>query len=118
MTEKKIVIIDHKLGNLFSVQHACEKLGIHPVITNDIYKIRNADGLILPGVGAFGDAMQNLHYLKLVNPIIEFANSGKPLMGVCLGMQLLLNESEEFGHNKGLGVRDNDFRLKNLSFLW
>jgi imidazole glycerol-phosphate synthase subunit HisH len=104
MRSRKIVILDYNVGNLFSVKHAFETLGIDSEITNSKEKILNADGLVLPGVGAFGDAMQSLKHLDLVIPILEFANSGKPLMGVCLGMQLLLERSEEFGNTDGLGL--------------
>lgn len=90
--------------NLFSVQHACECIGIHSYITSDIDLIMQSDGVILPGVGAFGDAMANLKRLDLVNPIKDFIESEKPLMGICLGMQLLMSDSEEFGEHKGLNI--------------
>jgi len=101
---KKISIIDYGIGNLHSVLKACEFVGINAEITNDKNKIISSDAIILPGVGAFSDAMDSLNRLDLVSPIIDFANSGKPLMGVCLGMQLLLRESEELGLTKGLGI--------------
>jgi glutamine amidotransferase len=100
--EKRIAIIDYNLGNLFSVYHACTTLGYKAKITNDKKEISEADFLILPGVGAFGDAMNTLHQLDLVSPILDFINSGKPFLGVCLGLQLLFSESEEFGAHKGL----------------
>lgn len=106
MNNSKVSIIDYGIGNLFSVLKACEFAGMKPTITSDIKEIMSSDAIILPGVGAFGDAMDNLHKYDLVNPIIDFANSGKPLMGVCLGMQLLLTESEEHGLTKGLGIFD------------
>lgn len=104
--EKKtdIAIIDYKLGNLFSVKHACLHVGLNPVVTNDKTIIEAAKAIILPGVGAFGDAMRNLEKYDLVSPIIDFAQTGKPIYGICLGMQLLFEESEEFGTNKGLGL--------------
>jgi len=101
---KNIAIIDYGIGNLYSVLKACEFVGINAVITNDKNKITSSDAIILPGVGAFNDAMNSLNRLDLVNPIVDFSKSGKPLMGVCLGMQLLLSESEEFGSTKGLGI--------------
>lgn len=101
---KKIVIIDYHLGNLFSVQQACRHLGMDAIISSDKQELLSADYAILPGVGAFGDAMQNLHDLDLVQPIHDFIQSGKPFMGVCLGLQLLFSESEEFGSHKGLNV--------------
>ena len=104
MSSSKVSIIDYGIGNLFSVLKACDFVGLVPEITNDIKKIMSSDAIILPGVGAFSDAMKNLHGLDLVQPIIDFSNSGKPLMGVCLGMQLLLSESEEFGNTRGRGI--------------
>jgi len=101
---KKVVIIDYGMGNLFSVKLACEKVGLDSLITNDISEISGADALILPGVGAFGDAIENLGKLNLVKPIKEFIKSGKPFLGICLGMQLLMSESEEFGKHKGLDI--------------
>ncbi|WP_347174848.1 imidazole glycerol phosphate synthase subunit HisH [Polaribacter uvawellassae] len=118
MNKARVSIIDYGIGNLFSVLKACEFVGINPEITNNIERIMSSDAIILPGVGAFNDAMKNLHKLDLVNPIIDFANSGKPLMGVCLGMQLLLTESEEFGNTKGLGVFEGTckrFPEKNMN---
>lgn len=97
-------IIDYGMGNLFSVQRACEHAGINAVITSDKELISGASAAILPGVGAFGNAMENLSKLDLLGPIKDFAASGKPFMGICLGMQLLFEESEEFGAYKGLGI--------------
>jgi len=105
MKEKNnIVIIDYQLGNLFSVKHACLKAGLNPVITSNRNEINDANILILPGVGAFGDAMLNLQRLDLVNPIKDKIQSGTPFFGICLGLQLLFEESEEHGTNKGLGI--------------
>jgi imidazole glycerol-phosphate synthase subunit HisH len=106
MNKPKVSIIDYGIGNLFSVKKACEFVGIASTITSDIKEIMSSDAIILPGVGAFGDAMESLHKFDLVSPIVDFANSGKPLMGVCLGLQLLLSESEELGRTKGLGIVD------------
>lgn len=99
-----VAIIDYKLGNLYSVLNACKKVGLTAEITSDKALIQSARAAILPGVGAFGDAMQNLHDLDLASPIKDFVASGKPVMGVCLGLQLLFDESEEFGSSKGLGI--------------
>lgn len=104
MTQKKIVVIDYGLGNLFSVQQAFASFGVNAVITRNPEELRNADAAVLPGVGAFGDAIKNLKECNLYNPILEFIDAGKPFLGVCLGMQLLFEESEEFGNHKGLGV--------------
>ena len=99
-----VCIIDYKMGNLFSVQRVCEHAGVHAIITNLASKVMEANGLILPGVGAFGDAMKNLKDLDLILSIKDFIASGRPFLGVCLGMQLLMSESEEFGHHQGLDV--------------
>lgn len=104
MRNKKIVIIDYQLGNLYSVKNALLSLGWNPIISSDKDQIRNAEALILPGVGAFGNAMANLSKMDLINPILDHIQSGKPFMGICLGMQLLFTESSEFGNHKGLGI--------------
>lgn len=100
----KVAIIDYGLGNLFSINQACEYVGLESVITKDKRDIENADALILPGVGAFGDAMESLRRSTLIEPILNFIKSKKPFMGICLGMQLLFTESEEFGNHKGLDL--------------
>lgn len=100
----KVAIIDYQMSNLFSVQHACDYFGIDAKITSDKSEILKADGAILPGMGAFGDAMKNLDSLGLSEAIKDFIKKGKPFMGVCLGMQLLLEKSEEFGIHQGLGI--------------
>ncbi|HAS47573.1 MAG TPA: imidazole glycerol phosphate synthase subunit HisH [Microscillaceae bacterium] len=99
-----VVIIDYNLNNLFSVKHACQHVGINARISADKNDIAKADALILPGVGAFGNAMQNLEKLDLIAPIIDSIQAQKPFLGICLGLQLLFEESDEFGHYKGLGV--------------
>lgn len=104
LTQAKIVIVDYQLNNLFSVKHACQHVGINAEISANKNDIINADALILPGVGAFGNAMQNLEKLDLIAPIKDAVQEGKPLLGVCLGLQLLFEESEEFGVHKGLGL--------------
>lgn len=103
-TGKKIVIIDYKLGNLFSVNQALTNIGLNVQISSDVNEIESADALVLPGVGAFGDAMDNLHALSLTESIKKSIDSRKPFLGVCLGLQLLFDESEEFGYTKGLGI--------------
>ncbi len=103
---KQIAIVDYGLGNLFSIQQACKSAGLSNTITADPTTILKADGLILPGVGAFGNAMEYLHTKQLTTCLLAFAKSGKPFLGICLGMQLLFNESEEFGTHKGLGIVD------------
>ena len=90
------------MGNLHSVSKAVERLGYEAVVTSAPARIASADGAILPGVGAFGDAMDNLRDTGLLEAVKEYARSGKPLLGICLGMQLLFSESEEHGIHQGL----------------
>jgi glutamine amidotransferase len=104
MRKPLVAIIDYGLGNLFSVQLACASAGLRTVITACAHDILAADALILPGVGAFGDAMRALEELRLVPVLQHAAASGKPLFGICLGMQLLMTESAEFGTHAGLGL--------------
>lgn len=99
-----VVIVDYQLGNLFSVKQACEYLGHEARVSHKPEDIKNADYVILPGVGAFGDAMKNLNEFGLSAAIQDHVKAGKPFMGVCLGLQLLLTESEEFGTTKGLNI--------------
>ena len=96
--------MDYGLGNLFSVAQACTHVGMSPVITSEPREVSNADVVILPGVGAFGDAMEHLKRLDLVSPLRDVAQSDKPLIAICLGMQLLMTESYEFGRHAGLGI--------------
>ena len=103
-TNNKVAIIDFQMGNLFSVNRACEDVGLAPLITSDPAAILSADAVILPGVGAFGDAMNNLKILDIVDPLKDFISSGKPFLGICLGLQLLMSESSEFGRYKGLDI--------------
>ena len=99
---KKVVILDYQLGNLFSVKQACDVVGMHSKVSSDKNEIADADAIILPGVGAFKEAMYNLKDLDIIEPLKDFVGSGKPLFGICLGLQLLFTESEEFGTNGGL----------------
>lgn len=99
-----LAIIDYGMGNLHSVSKAVERLGHEAVITNDPNMIHAADGAILPGVGAFGDAISSLRQSGLDAVITEYASSGKPLLGICLGMQLLFTQSEEHGVHQGLNL--------------
>jgi glutamine amidotransferase len=99
-----IAIIDYGMGNLHSVSKAVERLGYEAVVTADPETIMAADGAILPGVGAFGDAMDNLRETGLDKVTKAYAASGKPLLGICLGMQLLFDESDEHGRNDGLSL--------------
>jgi imidazole glycerol-phosphate synthase subunit HisH len=111
-----VAIMDYGVGNLFSVRHACTHAGMEAVITSSRPDILASDAVILPGVGAFGDAMAMLEKRGLTDLLREIARSGKPLLGICLGMQLLMTESFEFGRRPGLGIIPGSVvRLENLS---
>ncbi|WP_027416299.1 imidazole glycerol phosphate synthase subunit HisH [Aneurinibacillus terranovensis] len=99
-----IAIIDYGMGNLHSVSKAVERLGHAYAFVSDGDKLMKAEGAILPGVGAFGDAMDNLRERGLIEPIKRYAASGKPLLGICLGMQILFESSNEHGDHTGLGL--------------
>ncbi|MGF2942204.1 imidazole glycerol phosphate synthase subunit HisH [Enterococcus xiangfangensis] len=99
-----LAIIDYGVGNLFSLARSLESLGVKCQITRSLTELTAAERIILPGVGAFGDARKKLDELSLVEPIQELAASGKPFLGICLGMQLLFDKSEEFGDHSGLGL--------------
>jgi glutamine amidotransferase len=99
-----IAIIDYGMGNLRSVHNAFEAVGHRPLLTRAPDAIAGASHVVLPGVGAFGDCMANLLRYDLVDPIVRAIQSGKPFLGICLGLQLLFTESDEFGCHKGLNV--------------
>jgi glutamine amidotransferase len=123
-----IALIDYNMGNLRSVSNAFDKIGSKVEIVSNPEKLRDFDKVILPGVGAYKDAMEHLKSNGMQESILEFAKSGKPLLGICLGMQLLLNSSEEFGKTEGLGLIDGkvvefdkskfDHRLKVPHMGW
>jgi len=99
-----INIIDYEMGNLRSVANAFEHLGLKARISSDPQDIISADKVVLPGVGAFRDCIDNLRQGGFVSPLLEHINQGKPLLGICVGMQMLFDESEEFGRHQGLGL--------------
>ena len=112
-----IAIVDYNMGNLASVQNAFAKLGEEAVVESDPLKFKEYDKLILPGVGAFGDAMEHLKERNMVDALKEFASSTKPMLGICLGMQLLFESSEEFGEHEGLGlIKGHVVRFDNAKF--
>lgn len=100
----KIVIIDYGIGNVRSIFNAFSSQGLDPILSNNSEVILKADGLVLPGVGAFSHAMKNLKKYGLIDIIKDYAKTEKPLLGICLGMQLLLEGSEEFGYTDGIGL--------------
>jgi glutamine amidotransferase len=125
----RTAIVDYGMGNLFSVDRACRHVGLDSFITSRASEVASADAVILPGVGAFGDAMDALRRLDLVGPLRDAAAADRPFMGICLGLQMLLSESQEFGTHRGLdivpgevvrfdGPREGDRALKVPQVGW
>lgn len=122
----KLTIIDYKMGNVTSIVNMLNNFSnIKIELSNDPKTISKSDKLILPGVGAFGNAMQNINKFNLIESINDYVDKGNSLLGICLGMQLLMDSSEEFGNHKGLGLisgnvkkisENKDIRLPNVSF--
>jgi glutamine amidotransferase len=104
MDKISVGIIDYGIGNIKSIINAIEEIGATPILTSKEKEILSLDTLILPGVGAFKMGMENLRIKKLIDPIYKFVEMKKPFLGICLGMQMLLDESEEFELTKGLGL--------------
>ncbi len=115
--KKKVAIIDYGMGNLRSVENACKKLGFEVKIVSVPSELSNFDKLILPGVGSFKKAMKMLNEKNWINAIkVEVNDKKKPILGICLGMQLFASESEEFGYSQGLGIIKGKIKfLKNLN---
>lgn len=109
-----IAIIDYEMGNLRSVQKAFAKVGHEATITSDPAVLERADKIVLPGVGAFGDAMAALHRRALVEPIRRTIEQGKPFLGICLGLQLLFDTGYEGGRHEGLGILRGEVRRFDL----
>ncbi len=105
-----LAIVDYGVGNLFSLKSSLAAIGAEAVVTGDAEAIRSADRVILPGVGAFSDAAAKLRGTGLGRVVTEEAAQGKPLMGICLGMQLLFDKSFEYGEHKGLGLIPGEVR--------
>ncbi len=105
-----IAIIDYGVGNLFSLKSSFEAIGAEIIVTNNPDEIRRADKILLPGVGAFEDAAKKLRDSGLAGIILEEVKNGKPLLGICLGMQLLFEKSFEYGEHEGLGLIKGEIR--------
>ena len=105
-----IAIVDYGVGNLFSLKSSLAAIGAEAVVTGDADMLRRADKILLPGVGAFGDAADKLHATGLDAVIVDEAKNGKPLMGICLGMQLLFDKGFEYGEHAGLGLIPGEVR--------
>ena len=99
-----VAVVDYSLGNLFSIKQACAFAGMEARISSERSVLESTDALLLPGVGSFGQAITELKELDLIHFLQDYATGSKPLIGICLGMQLLMSSSEEFGHHKGLGI--------------
>jgi len=109
----KIVIIDYGMGNLRNVQKGFEKIGFEATLTRNKKEIGKASAIVLPGVGAFKDCMENLEKYGLIDPLLRSIEKGKPYLGICLGLQILFSKSEEFGSHKGLDlIRGNVVKFK------
>jgi len=113
--KQNIAIVDYNMGNLASVKNAFEKLGQDTTVESDPSKFKEYDKLILPGVGAFKDAMDHLKERDMVKALQEYAKSGNYMFGICLGMQLLFESSQEFGLNEGLGLIKGDVEAFDTS---
>jgi len=100
----RVAVVDYGMGNLYSVRQACEAAGLDATVTSDPAEVRAADGVVLPGIGAFEGAIRTLRERGLVEALQEAAASGRPMVGICLGMQLMMEESLEFGRHEGLGL--------------
>lgn len=100
----KITIIDYGVGNFRNVQKAFQAVGADAQITDSVATAAAAQVVVLPGVGAFGDAIGNLRARKLDRPVLDAVRAGKPVLGICVGLQLMFDESEEMGHHTGLGI--------------
>jgi glutamine amidotransferase len=99
-----IAIIDYGMGNLRSVEKGFQKVGVDVRVVSDPKYVDDAEGVVLPGVGAFRDCMKHLGELDLIDPVVRSIEKGKPYMGICLGLQVLFTESTEFGHSRGLDI--------------
>ncbi len=129
MSSRKVTVVDYGIGNLLSVSRALAHVGGDVEITDQASKVASAERLVLPGVGAFEAGMRELKNRSLVDAVTRFGETGRPLLGICLGMQLLLEESEEFGQHRGLGLirgvaralprtDEHGFRLKVPHIGW
>jgi len=102
--KKRISVIDYDIGNVKSILRALEKVGAEPVLSREDKEILSSDAAVFPGVGAFSVGMENLRRYDLIDTIYRFVETGKPFLGICLGMQILMEESEEFVLTKGMGL--------------
>lgn len=109
------IIIDYGRGNLKSLKNALDRIGMDTKVSADAAEIKNANSIIIPGVGAFGDAMQSMENAALIETVKEFAKTGKPVLGICLGMQLLYEKGYEYGEHQGLGLIAGSIRYLDIA---
>ena len=114
MKNNSCVVIDYGLGNTFSVINALKMIGSEPILTNDYTKIKNAERVVLPGVGAFGNGMEKLKKYNIIESLSDYITRERPLLGICLGMQLLMDTSYEFGKFNGLGYIQGEVKKINI----
>ena len=114
MNNKEVVILNLGVGNIFSIKNACKLVGLNTIVSDDKNVINNSNGLIIPGVGSYKTAMDKIKRMKLDEVIFNYINTGKPVMGICLGMQLFFESSEEFGNSQGLAFIKG--KVKNFQF--
>lgn len=114
MKNNSCVVIDYGLGNTFSVINALKIIGAEPILTNDYKKIKNAERVVLPGVGAFGNGMEKLKKHNIIESLSDYISRERPLLGICLGMQLLMDTSYEFGKFNGLGYIKGEVKKINI----
>lgn len=113
---KQVVVVDYGIGNVFSVCNALSRIGASPILSGDPVVIAKAERVILPGVGAFSKAMENLRRQGLDDAIANFIDTGRPFLGICIGMQVLMERSTEFGDHAGLGhIKGSVERIPNIS---
>ena len=116
---KQVVVIDYGIGNVFSVCNALLRIGASPILSGDPIVITEAERVILPGVGAFSKAVENLRFGGLDDAVATFIGTGRPFLGICVGMQVLMERSTEFGNHAGLGhIRGSVERIPSISFDW
>ena len=112
---RRVVVVDYGVGNLRSVARALEAVGAEPDVTDDVSAVADAERLILPGVGAFRSCAEALESRGLKQPVLDYFASGRPALGICVGMQMLFEGSEEFGRTPGLGVMPGEVAALNLT---
>ena len=118
-TNKDVAILDYGTGNLKSIQNCIKKIGYNPIITSNKLKLKKCRAIILPGVGAFNEAIKNIKKKKLIHFLKNYSNQNQKLIGICLGMQLMCKSSSENGINNGLNIfKGKIIKLKKINVGW